>query len=204
MTPVSILNNGIGANLISSGSTLYEQSQRLSALERYREHVIAYHPDLVFFEYGRNDARGDTPLAPFLDDLRHIVLETKEQTGAVIVIVGASFMTAFDRHEPFDRANINSLRVYNAALRRLAEECGVLWADVFESQGAAAWTVDPVDGVHPSNLGHRLIANRIFEVLAQNCSALSQKAVELRKTFKPWRPTREVEIQREFYEQKKK
>ena len=36
---------------------------------------------------------------------------------------------------------------------------------------------------HPNDLGHRIIANRVFDVLAQNCSALSQKAVEPRKTF---------------------
>ena len=42
-------------------------------------------------------------------------------------------------------------------------ECDALYADVFEAQGMAPWTVDPVDGVHPNNLGHRMIANRIFE-----------------------------------------
>jgi lysophospholipase L1-like esterase len=204
MKPVDIVNNGIGASLISPRSALYEQSQKPSALERYEEHVIAYHPDLVLIAYGLGDACAGTPLAQFVEDFRHIVLDTKQRTGAVIVIVNASFMTAFDRHEPFNRANIATLTGYNAALKHLAEECDVLYADVFEAQAMAPWTVDPVDGVHPNNLGHRMIANRIFEVLAQNCSALSQKSLELRKTFKPWRPTREVEIQREFYDKKRK
>jgi len=44
-----------------------------------------------------------------------------------------------------------------------------------------------INVVHANNLGDRVIANRIFEVLAQNCSGLSQKAVELRKNFQQWR-----------------
>ena len=43
--------------------------------------------------------------------------------------------------------------------------------------------IDPGGG-HANNLGHRAIAERIFEVLDQNCSDLSQQAFELRKNFK--------------------
>ena len=204
MKPVEIVNNGIGANLISPRSALYDRSQKPSALERYQEHVIAYRPDLVLIAYGLGDALAGSALAPFLEDLRRIVLDTKQQTGAVIVIVNASFMTAFERHEPFNRASVASIEGFNAALKRLAEECDVLYADVYGALGMASWTVDPVDGVHPNNLGHRLIANRVFETLAQNCSGLSEKTLELRKTFKPWRPTREKQIQREFFEKKQK
>ncbi len=204
MKPVEIVNNGIGANLISPRSALYEKSQKPSALERYQEHVVAYRPDLVLIAYGLGDALAGSALVQFLEDLRHMVLDIKQQTGALVVIVNASFMTAFDRHEPFNRASVASIEGANAALKRLAEECDVLYADVFGAQGMAPWTVDPVDGVHPNNLGHRLIANRVFEALAQNCSGLSQKALELRKTFKPWRPTREKQIQREFFEKQQK
>lgn len=41
--------------------------------------------------------------------------------------------------------------------------------------------IDPGGG-HANNLGHRAIAERIFEVLDQNC--ISQQAFELRKNFK--------------------
>jgi len=200
--PLKMINNGIGANLISPRSPTYQKSERPSALERYQAHVIDYHPDLVLISYGLNDARGGTPLGQFLEDERLIVRDVKKQTGAVVVIVNVYFMTAWDRYEPYNRADTATVMGFNAALRRLAEECDALYADVFEAQGMAPWTVDPVDGVHPNNLGHRVIANRIFEVLAQNCSALSQKSLELRKTFKPWRPTREAEIKREFYERR--
>ena len=75
---------------------------------------------------------------------------------------------------------------YNRGIKRLAEKCDTLYADVFEAEGMAPWMIDP-DGVHANNLGHRVIADRIFEVLAQNCSTLSRKAFQLRESFKPWR-----------------
>lgn len=186
LEPVKMINSGIGANVVSRRSSEYEESGRPSAMERYPKHVIAHRPDLVLISYGLNDARAGTPLAQFLEDVQHIVLDIKEQTGALIVIVNAYFMTGFDRYIPFNKGNVATFMGYNCGLKRLAEECDALYADVFAAEGMATWMIDP-DGVHANNLGHRIIANRIFEVLAQNCSCLSQKAFELRKTFQPWR-----------------
>ena len=201
--PVRMINNGIGANLISPRGPTYQTSEHPSALERYREHVIAYDPDLVLVSYGFNDARGGTPLGQFLEDLRHIVMDIKKQTGAVVVMVNSYFLTGFEDHAPYDRANVAVLQGYNSAMKQLAAECGVLLADVFAAEGQAPWMID-TDGVHPNNLGHRIIANRIFEVLAQNCSALSGKAFQQRKSMKQWRPAREKQIQKEYYEKRKK
>ena len=186
LQPVRVINSGIGANVISRRSPEYENSGKPSAMERYRKHVIDHRPDLVLVSYGLNDARGGTPLAQFLEDLRQIVLDIKNQTGALIVIVNAYFMTGFDRYTPFNKADVATFLGYNAGLQRLALECDSLYADVFAAEDMAPWVIDP-DGVHANNLGHRVIANRIFEVLAQNCSGLAQKAFELRKNFKQWR-----------------
>ena len=202
MEPVRMINNGIGANLISSRSPTYQTSEHPSALERYQEHVIAYDPDLVLISYGFNDARGGTPLGQFLEDLRHIVMDIKKQTGAVVVMVNSYFLTGFEDHAPYDRANVAVLEGYNSAMKQLAAECDVLLADVFAAEGQAPWMID-TDGVHPNNLGHRIIANRIFEVLAQNCSALSGKAFEQRKSMQQWRPAREKQIQKEYFEKRK-
>lgn len=200
--PVRMINNGIGANLISPRSPAYQASRHPSALERYQEHVIAYDPDLVLVSYGFNDARGGTPLGQFLEDLRHLVLDIKRQTGAVVVLVNAYFLTAFDRHAPYDQADVAVLQGYNSGMKQLAAECDVVLADVFAAEGQAPWMID-TDGVHPNNLGHRVIANRVFEVLAQNCSALSGKAFQQRKSMKQWRPAREKQIQEEFFEKRK-
>lgn len=202
LEPVRMINNGIGANLISSRSPAYEKSVHPSAMERYVDHVIAYDPDLVLVSYGFNDARGGTPLAQFLEDLRHIVVDIRKRTRAVVVLVNAYFLTDFDGHAPYDQADVAVLKGYNSAMKQLAAECDVLLADVFAAEDQAPWMID-TDGVHPNNLGHRVIANRIFEVLAQNCSALSGKAFQLRKTMKRWRPAREVQIQKEYFEKRR-
>lgn len=186
LKPVKMINHGIGANLISQRSPFYEKSGRPSAMERYEKHVIALKPDLVFISYGLNDARGGTPLGQFLEDLRHIVLDVKARTQAVVVLVNAYFMTDFDRYDPFKLGSVASFIGYNAAQQRLAQECDVLFADVFDAEGLAPWVIDP-DGVHANNLGHQLIANRVFETLAKNCSCLAERSRESRKTFKAWR-----------------
>jgi lysophospholipase L1-like esterase len=186
LEPIKMINSGLGANLISRRSPAYDHSGKPSAMERYAEHVLTHRPDLVLISYGLNDARGGTPLEQFLQDLAHIVLDIKERSGALMVMVNAYYMTAFDQYSPFDRGSLETFMGFNAAMRQLALDCDVLYADVFEAEGMAPWMVDP-DGVHANNLGHRVIANRVFEVLAQNCSALAQSAFELRKTFEPWR-----------------
>jgi lysophospholipase L1-like esterase len=201
LQPVTMYNNGIGANVISQRSPAHDPSRGPSAMERYYDHVIAYRPDLVLISYGLNDARGGTPLAQFLEDERHIVVDIKSQTDAVIVVVNAYYMTAFDFIAPYNQANLAILKGYNAALKQVVEECDALYADVFEAQGLAPWMIDPGNGVHPNNLGHRVIVDRIFAVLAQNCSCLSQRSFELRKTAKPWRQ-REQELLKAFREKK--
>lgn len=183
---VKMLNHGIGANMISTRSAHYEESGKPSAMERYEKHVIAHKPDLVFISYGLNDARAGTPVGQFIEDLRHVVLDVKARTGAVVVIVNAYFMTGFDRYDPFRHGSVVSFMGYNAAEQRLAQECDVLYADAWDAEGMAPWVIDP-DGVHANDLGHQLIANRVFEVLAKNCSCLAERAREARKGFKPWR-----------------
>ena len=43
------------------------------------------------------------------------------------------------------------------------------------------------DGVHANDLGHGIVANRIFEVLARNCSGLAKKTKEAEKSSPRWR-----------------
>jgi lysophospholipase L1-like esterase len=186
LEPVKMINSGLGANLISERSSYYDKSGKPAAMLRYQKHVIDHRPDLVIVSFGLNDARAGTPVGQFIDDLRVVVTDIKAKTGAVVVLANAYFMTDFDRYDPFKLGSIASFKAYNAAEAELARECDVLYADVFDAEGMAPWTIDP-DGVHANNLGHRLVANKVFETLAKNCSCLAASAVEARKTFQPWR-----------------
>lgn len=186
LAPMNMVNAGLGGDVVSPRSAGYGQVGKPSALERYQKHVVERRPDLVTIAYGVNDARAGTPVGQFAEDLRQIVLDIKSKTGALTVLLSTSSMTDFERYPPFNRGSVAAFEAYNAAIKRLSEECDVLYADVFSALGTARWTVDPEDGVHPNNLGHKLIADCIFTVLANNCSCFAQKALELRKSFKPW------------------
>ena len=50
----------------------------------------------------------------------------------------------------------------------------------------AVWLVHH-DGVHANDLGHLVVANKIFEVLAQNCSGLAKHTKEMEQQIPPWR-----------------
>lgn len=43
------------------------------------------------------------------------------------------------------------------------------------------------DEQHPNNLGHFLIAGRVFEVIAANCSSMSHLAFDADRNFVEWR-----------------
>lgn len=186
LAPVQMINSGIGSNEVSPRSAYYEQLGKVSAMERYQKHVVDHHPDLVLISYGVNDAMAGTPVEVFLDDLRYIALDIQKKTNAVVAILDAYLVRDFHRYPPTVNGSIASIVAYNCGMKRVAEECDLLFVDVFGAYGMAPWALDE-DGVHPNNLGHTLIANRVFEVLAQNCSCLAQRAFELRKTFSPWR-----------------
>ena len=183
LEPMQMINSGLGANLISRRSPSYEQSGKPSAMERYQKHVIDHHPDLVLISYGLNDARGGTPLAQFLEDLQHITRDIKEKTHAVIVLINACFMTGFDRYLPYNQAK--HCDVHGLQLRHQTGCTGMRRAIRRRLRRGRYGRMDDRSGRGACQ--HRVIANRIFEVLAQNCSCLSQKAFELRKNFEQWR-----------------
>ena len=68
-----VINSGIGANLIARRSPAYEESGKPAADERLDKHVLSHDPDLLAISYGLNDARGDTPLPQFCEDLALLV-----------------------------------------------------------------------------------------------------------------------------------
>ncbi len=58
--------------------------------------------------------------------------------------------------------------------------------DLLTANGETEWMVH-YDGIHANDLGHRVVANRIFEVLAQNCSGLAKKTKKAEQTSPRWR-----------------
>lgn len=192
--PVQLINVGIGANVISTKSPSYPHSGKPAASERLDKHVLSNTangnpivPDLLIFSYGLNDARGGTPVALFAGEMKNLIHRVRHKFRPLIVLLGPYFMTDFTLGGPyFDKANPDVLHEYNSTIRQTAEATDCLFVDLLSAHGNADWLVHG-DGVHANDLGHRIIANRVFEVLSQNCSGLSLETKELEKQILPWR-----------------
>ena len=184
---MEFVNAGIGANVISTRSPAYEKSGKPAANERLSKHVVAHRPDLLIISYGLNDARGGTPLRLFETEMVSIVESVRRHIQPLIVLLGPYFMTDFTvGGAAWSHADLNLFRRFNTAIAQIAAEQKCLYVDLLAGSGQADWMVHD-DGVHANDLGHRIVAHRIFEVLAQNASGLAKKTKQAEKTSPRWR-----------------
>ena len=181
--PIEYYNKGIGANAISPRSPGYAQSRKPSALERYHQDVIDLHPDLFILAYGLNDMRAAMPLGDFRADMATIIGDVQKACSPVTVLTTVYYMTGWRSYPPYDRGSVELTRRYNDCLRGLAAEFDCILADVWSGEGIADWLIH-YDGVHANKVGQFLIANRIFEALAQHASGLTQWVFEQERDTK--------------------
>ncbi len=185
--PMEVINSGIGANVISTRSPCYEGSGKPAADERLDKHVTEHNPDLLLISYGLNDARGGTPLDFFRDKLVGLVVRVREVLDPVIVLLGPYYMNDFTLGgAAWSHANLALFKRFNEAVAQTASEQECLYVDLLAANGETDWMVH-YDGVHQNDLGHRIVANRIFEVLAQSCSCLAKQTKEAEQTSPRWR-----------------
>lgn len=174
-TPIEYFNKGIGNNSISPRSPSYAQSAKPSAIERYQKDVIDLKPDLFILAYGLNDMRGDMPIKDFREDMATIIGDVKKACNPVMVLTTIYYMTGYKSWPPINKGSVALTLKYNECIRSLAQEFDCILADVWKAQDQADWLIG-VDGVHANKVGMILIANRIFEALAQHASGLTNYA----------------------------
>lgn len=192
--PVQLVNMGIGANVISTECPSYEKSGKPAADERLDAHILSHtangsplSPDLLVISYGLNDARGGTPLDLFTRKMKEIVARVREKTQPLIVLPGPYYMNDFTLGgADWSHADLALFHTFNDAIRDVAGEIDCLFVDLLAAYREADWLVHH-DGCHANDLGHRIVANRMFEELASNCSGLAFATRELEKEIPPWR-----------------
>ncbi len=185
--PVALVNAGAGANVVSTRSAGYPFSGRPAASERLDRDVIAHQPDLLVVSYGLNDARGGTPPGIFREELVVLIRRVRAALAPVIVLVGPTYMWDFRAGGAgWDHADLSSLVLFNGLVAEVAEAEECLYADALGANGHTDWMVH-YDGVHANDLGHRIIANCIFQTLAQHCSCLANRTRALERTSPRWR-----------------
>lgn len=192
--PVQLINLGIGANVISTKSPSYEYSGKPAANERLVKQVLNCQtmggrtlPDLLIIAYGLNDARGGTPLDLFCNELKSLVAQVRQEIKPLIVLPGPYYINDFTvGGEHWSHADLSIMHKFNQAISDVATEVDCLYVNLLESYRSTDWLIH-FDGVHANDLGHRIVANKIFEVLATNCSGLSLHTKKLEKIVPRWR-----------------
>jgi len=92
----------------------------------------------------------------------------------LVVLLGPYYMINYDRQPGrFSFATPAIMASYNAAIAEIAAAEVCLYVDVLAANGGTDWMVH-YDGVHANDLGHRIIASAVFQVLAQNLLRLGE------------------------------
>jgi len=172
---VELVNQGIGSNVLTPECPAYAHSAKPSALERVDTEVIALQPDLLFLSYGLNDARGGTPPEVFRRAYQQLIERIRAWIDPLIVMLNVYYMhEELYRNCPhWEESSYEVTEMYNLVIEQLARANGVILADVYAAEVGVDWIID-LDHCHPNDLGHRLIANRVFEAIVRNCSFVAR------------------------------
>ena len=150
--------------------TAVDGSTTRQLLEHFDWRVGQFEPQVVFIMVGMNDCvieenGARIPLVEFRNNLRSLIKRVRE-LGAEPILQTASLILAGEAPE-----RASSLPAYMNALREVAKKSKAplidhtaRWKDLSEdnSQRFHYWLSDPL---HPNEMGHRVMANLIFEDL---------------------------------------
>ena len=170
-SPVEVINQGIGSNVLTPLCPSYHLSARPSALERLEGDVLAHRPDLLVLSYGLNDARGGTPAEVFRREYQKLIECVQAVYNPLIVILNVYYMheELYSDCPGWEQSSYDATEVFNQVIAQLARANDLILADAYAAEEGVDWIIDQ-DHCHPNDLGHFLIANRVFEAIARNCS----------------------------------
>jgi len=174
--PIELINQGIGSNVITAECPAYEFSAKPSALERVDADLIAHDPDMVFLSYGLNDSRGGTSLEVFRRAYQELIDRIRAEIDPTIVLLNAYYMheVLYTECEHWEESSYDLTEIYNVLIQQIADANGTILADVYSAEMGVDWIIDE-DHCHPNDLGHRIIANRVFEAIVRNCSFTARR-----------------------------
>jgi acyl-CoA thioesterase-1 len=125
-------------------------------------------PDLVTLSTGSNDVIQGSDVASFENDLKGLLSDLREiAPSSTIAISTIPNLTEVPRFREDPDPDVTSSRVlsFNAAITRQAATYNVLLVDLYVVPLNDS-LVNETDGFHPSDAGHRAIADQFLTVLA--------------------------------------
>jgi lysophospholipase L1-like esterase len=172
--PVELINQGIGSNVITPECPAYPSSHGKAATERVDSDVVALAPDLVILSYGLNDSRGGTTPTVFREAYQELIDRIRNAIDPLLVVVN----TFYIKEEcfaiaPWNHSDYDVTEVFNLVIKQIAESNNLILADVYSVEVGVDWIIDN-DLCHPNDLGHLLVANRVFEAIGRNCTFVAR------------------------------
>jgi len=166
--PSVVINSGVGGSHTGSIKD-NDRHKKRHALDRFQSDVLDYKPDVVIMQYGINDSYVDTggsegksriSLVNYRKNLNFMV--QKMQNEGVDVML----MTPNQFDERKDKWRNDRLFLYVEQMRKVAKEYNTKLIDVWELNNDYLKknpSLKPllIDGVHPNDLAHEIIANEI-------------------------------------------
>ena len=130
-------------------------------LRRLKDQVIDAQPDLVFVQFGLNDAFSGCPVAQYESTISRIIDRLQQETAAEVLLLTSVALA--DPHE-----DSMALQYYER-LEQVARQRAVPIARVHaywkEKTGGSYDGLLQADLVHPTSAGYRLMAEAIMQVL---------------------------------------
>lgn len=127
-------------------------------------------PDVVTVFTGGNDIVGGRDPAAFETDLAKILGDLRDHTNAILFVANLPDMTQLPEFQTDPDPDVTPERVaaFNAAIERQAQASGATLVDLFSQPVQANYVAG--DGFHPSNEGHRAIAEQFLaQIIPQIC-----------------------------------
>ncbi|HEX8911741.1 MAG TPA: GDSL-type esterase/lipase family protein [Humisphaera sp.] len=170
----AVLGKRLNLDVVNAGVGGHNTKQGLARMEK---DVLAHKPDVVVVLFGTNDCRMAEPsaLVPLEQYERNLttIVERSRKAGAKVVLCTLPPIDPtpyFTRHkkEPFDAAGglAKVVADYAATARKVAKATDCPLVDLNASlakEDQKVW-LSP-DGVHPSEKGMAMIAERVAEVV---------------------------------------
>ena len=124
-------------------------------------------PGLITLSTGANDLVDGDPVDGFESDLRGLFEKLRDiSPDATIAVANIPDITKAKRFVDEPEANVTTARIqgYNNAIARQSQAYGALLVDLYSEPLDDSLFSDQ-DGYHPSDRGHRAIANKFLEIL---------------------------------------
>ncbi|MBQ3100817.1 MAG: GDSL family lipase [Clostridia bacterium] len=157
-TEFEFINRGIGGH------------KTCDLVNRWEEDAVAHNPDIITILVGINDTwhcihdKNWIPAETYEANYRKLLSDIKEKTDAKIIIL-EQFLVPMEGTEAFHgdlEEKINLTRKVACEFADRYVPLNGLFATACVMEGVDKWTVE---GVHPTEEGHRLIADYCFDAI---------------------------------------